>query len=63
MNGDEQNEVTNDTLGRVDTILIEGARRLVVQSGDSAMLALYGKYGGAFNALVTDFFGPLKVQK
>ncbi len=56
----EQNE---DNTGRVDTLFIEGLRRFVVNSGDPAYLALYGKYGGALNELITDVLGPVKVQK
>lgn len=50
-------------LGRVDTLIQEGVRRWVQNSKDPAYLALYGKYGEAFNGLVADFFGPVKVQK
>jgi hypothetical protein len=53
-------QAQDDNLGRVDTLLIEGLRRFVVNSGDPAYLAMYGKYGPAVNDWITEFLGPVK---
>ena len=50
-------------LGRVDMLITEGVRRLVMNSKDPAYLALYGKYGDAFNSFVEDLFGPVQGGK
>ncbi len=52
-----------DTMGRTDILIQKGVRRLVERSGDPAILGLYGRFGGTFNSLVSDIFGPLEKRK
>ncbi len=56
-----QEQRQSDGLGRVDLLVKEGVRRYVVESQDPAYLALYGKFGDAFNGLVDQILGPVKV--
>ncbi len=52
-----------DAMGRTDILIQKGVRRLVERSADPAILGLYGRFGGTFNSLVSDIFGPLDKRK
>lgn len=52
-----------DTMGRTDILIQKSVRRLVENSKDPAILGLYGRFGGTFNSLVSDIFGPYEKRK